>query len=235
MADPLLDVRSISCSLGKKDIFSDVSFVVNEGDIVVLQGKSGSGKTTLLKCLAHLGVYKGEVLYRGRTPSSYSVPSFRTHVLYVPQRPSLLPGTPRNFLTTILSFRSHKTNKNAKVVKIDPRHPIDVAEAWGIEERLWDRDWANLSGGESQRIAIAVGVGINTAEILLLDEPTSALDPESSAAVEKYIASEIKREDSTLKAVVWITHSEEQGRRVGTRFLHVTPTGCEEEDAQLPV
>lgn len=46
---------------------------------------------------------------------------------------------------------------------------MEVASAWGIDEELWDRDWSNLSGGEAQRIALAIAVGLNAAEILLLD------------------------------------------------------------------
>ena len=47
--------------------------------------------------------------------------------------------------------------------------PIRVADAWGIDRELWDRNWSNLSGGEAQRIALASAVGLGTAEILLLD------------------------------------------------------------------
>ena len=51
----------------------------------------------------------------------------------------------------------------------DKRKAIEVGQAWGIEEELWDRNWGNLSGGEAQRIALATAVGLGQAEILLLD------------------------------------------------------------------
>ena len=44
-----------------------------------------------------------------------------------------------------------------------------MAREWGIDEELWDRNWGELSGGEAQRIALATGVGLRNAEILLLD------------------------------------------------------------------
>ncbi|KIM87098.1 hypothetical protein PILCRDRAFT_815556 [Piloderma croceum F 1598] len=230
---PLLEIRDLACLRDQgSPVFSDLNFIVNEGDIVVIQGKSGSGKTTLLKCLSHLNVYNGQVLYRGRTPKSYGIPTYRTRVLYLPQRPSLLPGTPRDFLTVISSFGSRKKsakpkfNENVSAADID--HPIEVAKSWDIEEELWDRDWSNLSGGEAQRVAMSIAVGLNAAEVLLLDEPTSALDPESSAAVEKVLASELRASESTLKAIVWITHSEEQGQRVGTRHLYLADGSCKE-------
>jgi ABC-type iron transport system FetAB ATPase subunit len=59
-------------------------------------------------------------------------------------------------------------------------------------------------------------------------EPTSALDPESSAAVENLLVSELRSAEATLKAIVWITHSDEQGHRVGTRHLYLADGCCKE-------
>lgn len=52
---------------------------------------------------------------------------------------------------------------------MDYHHVMDVASSWGIDEDLWDRAWNTLSGGESQRIALAIAFGLDTAEVLLLD------------------------------------------------------------------
>lgn len=52
-------------------------------------------------------------------------------------------------------------------------------------------------------------------------EPTSALDPETTLAVEMYTLSMLSKSESTVKAIIWITHSEEQGNRVGTRFITI--------------
>lgn len=54
------------------------------------------------------------------------------------------------------------------------------------------------------------------------------MDPESSAMVESFLAQEVKAVDRQLKALVWITHSEEQAKRVGTRFLTFADGKCEE-------
>lgn len=45
----------------------------------------------------------------------------------------------------------------------------EVASEWGIDDELWERPWATLSGGEAQRIALSVSVGLDCADILLLD------------------------------------------------------------------
>lgn len=172
-------------------------------------------------------------------------------MLYVPQRPSLLPGTPHEFLQAIGSFSARKLNGTKKAVAqaqsdLEERAK-GLAKAWGIDNGLWYRDWSSLSGGESQRIALAAGLGCDAAEVLLLDgpspldvpklqimlmncvEPTSALDAETSLLVEKSLTGEVKSEEAEVKAIIWITHSEEQGGRVGTRFLQVQGGICSEE------
>ena len=107
--------------------------------------------------------------------STQGIPKYRTRVLYVPQRPSLLPGTPRDFLTAISSFSArsqpqpHRHTNARDLQQQQQQHPIDVAKGWGIDEALWDREWSFLSGGESQRVALAVAVGLDVAEVLLLD------------------------------------------------------------------
>ncbi|KZT11314.1 P-loop containing nucleoside triphosphate hydrolase protein [Laetiporus sulphureus 93-53] len=241
MGETLLVIKNLECPRTKGDpVFSHVNFEVKAGDIVVIQGKSGVGKSTLLKCLSHLNIYKGEILYRGKTPKSYGIPVYRTRVLYVPQRASLLPGTPRDFMAAISKFGSH--SKASRMDKADnntanglSHETIELAQSWGIDEELWDRNWSNLSGGEMQRIALAIAMGMSTAEVLLLDEPTSALDPDTSATVENFLKSQIQAADSKLKALVWVTHSEEQGRRVGNRFIRLSAGGIQEEDAGAAV
>ena len=94
-------------------------------------------------------------------------------MLYVPQRPSLLPGNPAEFLERIRSFGARK--------QAQPQHhaidPVELAAQWGIDKVLWTRDWATLSGGEGQRIALAIAVGIGGAEVVLLDGELSFIVP----------------------------------------------------------
>lgn len=102
---------------------------------------------------------------------------------------------------------------------------------------LWTRDWATLSGGEGQRIALAIAVGIGGAEIILLDEPTSALDEASMQQVEKSLVEMlpplktqhssqggVQRKGTGPRAFVWITHEASQADRVGTRTVDLSHT-----------
>lgn len=65
-------------------------------------------------------------------------------------------------------------------------------------------------------------------------EPTSALDAETSLQVEDFILDKIQSAEESLKAVVWITHSAEQSKRVGTRFLNLSAGSCFETDDYSP-
>lgn len=98
------------------------------------------------------------------------IPRYRTRVLYVPQRPALLPGSPRDFLDTIHRFKSRQNPNSTAGSKADNADSAaEIAENWGIEAELWDRPWTSLSGGEAQRMALAIALGIEGTEVLLLD------------------------------------------------------------------
>ncbi|KAJ9111526.1 hypothetical protein QFC20_002498 [Naganishia adeliensis] len=225
---PILTVSNLTLRTDNgTPIFQNINLDINENDVLVLQGRSGSGKTTLLKCLAELNIYQeGEIRLHGKKASEYGVPLYRTKVLYVPQRPSLLPGTPQDFLQTIPSYRAHRKPSSSAAQKPAVwERALRVSKSWGMDGALWRREWATLSGGEAQRMGLAVAVSLGDAEVILLDEPTSALDPETTERVEKTLLGLLPNGDApdgTLKALVWITHSAEQGERVGTRTFDVS-------------
>ena len=99
---------------------------------------------------------------------SPGIPIYRTRVQYVPQRPSLLPGTPIDFLATVRTFNTRQTPSTPSLD--DPGiDPIELASSWGIDKILWKREWGALSGGEGQRIALAIAVGLGGADVILLD------------------------------------------------------------------
>ncbi|TEB31237.1 ATP-binding cassette transporter [Coprinellus micaceus] len=228
MPSPLLELLNVSCSVESGNVlFDDVNVKVYEGDILVLQGKSGGGKSTLLKCIGHLIAHDGHIVYRGRTSLQVGIPLYRTKVLYVPQRPSLLPGNPADFLKHILNLSIHQAHlkETESDYRLVHKQAVEIAHEWGISQELWERNWTQLSGGEAQRLLLSVAVAIDTAEVLLLDEPTSALDPDSSLLVEQCLVDRINSGQSNLKALIWITHSSEQGRRIGTRFVYMSGAG----------
>ncbi|RUS21912.1 ATP-binding cassette transporter [Endogone sp. FLAS-F59071] len=187
-------------------LFKDIDFSLGEGDIVSLTGPSGVGKTTLLKCIAELILYEGGKAYlKDKSADEYGIPNWRSRVLYVPQRPPVMEGTPLDFFEGVKKYTSQS--------KREFGNPVDIGADWKLSPELWEQTWNTLSGGEMQRIAIAIAVALRP-NVLLLDEPTSALDPETSILVERTLQSH---------TCIWITHNPEQEHRVATQHLVLGP------------
>ncbi|CAD6584791.1 MAG: hypothetical protein CYPHOPRED_002850, partial [Cyphobasidiales sp. Tagirdzhanova-0007] len=205
-------------------VFSNVTFSVSSGDVLVIQGPSGAGKSVLLKCLAHILVFPSGFIYlRGKEVDEYSVPAWRSRVLYLPQRPALLPDTPRIFFETVSKYDARKSYFNEKRgaglhVGRGRRDPYQIADEWLVEKSRWDQTWNQLSGGEAQRIALAIGLAMEP-EILLLDEPTSALDPKSTLLVERTLTRLGAEDTKRSPTLIWVTHSAEQAARIGSDTL----------------
>ncbi|KAL2918518.1 hypothetical protein HK105_201938 [Polyrhizophydium stewartii] len=191
--------------------------------VVAVRGPSGAGKTTLLKCLAELVPFDaGTVRLNSKTPAQFGIPEWRSRVLYVPQRPPVLGGTPAEFAATIAGFRSQRTKLAGSALD-----PVAVAERWNLDPAAWDRPWSQLSGGELQRVALALAISRGPG-VLLLDEPTSALDPETCRLVEA---------DLRVRNCIWITHDPAQELRVATASIVLgrpCSTGVDAEELGRP-
>ncbi|ORZ03872.1 ATP-binding cassette transporter [Syncephalastrum racemosum] len=200
----LFEAHGVSMRLPEgRWLFRDIDIRLDKGEVLVLQGASGTGKTTLLKCLSELIPYTaGECLLRGKPPAEYGIPRWRSKVMYVPQRPTAHPGTPLDLFRTVRKFSSQKEKKQIG-------NPVEIGMKWNLSESHFNERWANLSGGEMQRCALAVAIAFHP-DVLLLDEPTSALDQDSAEKVEH---------DLKKYACIWITHDDEQARRVETRRI----------------
>ncbi|KAJ2725914.1 hypothetical protein GGI07_000959 [Coemansia sp. Benny D115] len=197
-------------------LFYDVCFDLHEGQVLVVRGPSGVGKTTILRCIAQLTSHEAGTCQllttttdsqppEYRTPTQLGIPAWRADVMYVPQRPAQLAGTPLDFVDMVSSFGVQAQR--------DHYDPVEIAEDWGIAPELWEKKWPELSGGEQQRIALAVALSCDP-KVLLLDEPTSALDPQSTLMVEDTLAQ---------RTCVWITHDDAQAKRIAARTLTINP------------
>lgn len=187
-------------------LLRDVSFQLHRGEVIAVVGPSGAGKSTLLRMLNRLDEPTGgTILLDGQDTRQISPRELRQRVGMVMQRPYLFPGP----VAENLAFGPRQRGRDL------PPQQIDSMLAGVGLEGYASRDALTLSGGEAQRIAILRALA-NDPEVLLLDEPTSALDAAAREGVERVLESLIGARHLTC---VWVTHSEEQARRMATHVL----------------
>lgn len=174
----------------------DVSFDLNEGELVVILGESGAGKTTLLNLLGGMDTAtSGEIDLDGENIAAFNkkqLTDYRRHdVGFVFQFYNLMPN-----LTAL---------ENVEIaVEICNNHldPKTVLESVGLADRL-NNFPAELSGGEQQRVSIARAIAKNP-KLILCDEPTGALDYITGKKILK-ILQDLSRERQKL--VIVVTHN----------------------------
>lgn len=171
--DKLFEVKNISFSYNDDEIFSNISFSIEKGDVLCILGPNGTGKTTLIKCLNGLhDISSGEILINGKNISKLSYREISKHIGYIPQ--SHTPSFPFKVFDVVLMGRAPYLNLMDSPKKEDVEIAIDSLKVLGIEE-LKDKEYTNLSGGERQLVFLA-RVLCQKPDILILDEPTSHLD-----------------------------------------------------------
>lgn len=171
--EPIIEVVALSKSYGARTVLRDVDLVVDAGSMVAVTGRSGSGKSTLFKLLAGLDrPTSGRVLVDGTDVASLDdaqASELRLRKIgLVFQSFNLLPD-----LTVAENVRLPMDIAGTRRAEADERTQ-GLLELLGIREHAAKRPNA-LSGGESQRVAIARSLA-NRPRVILADEPTGALD-----------------------------------------------------------
>ena len=188
-------IDGLTVNLGGNLVLDKVDLHVNCGEIVGVVGPNGAGKTTLLRALL------GEVPYRGRISFQVSgVVSKRPRIGYVPQKLQFDAGSPisvRDLVVSAISCRpvwAGVTRELSDKVK-------DILSVFSAEVLL-NRRIGELSGGELQRVLLAVAMTSNP-ELLLLDEPASGVDVKGLSLFYQIVRGLKQRHDIS---VVLVTH-----------------------------
>lgn len=190
------------------DVLRDVSLSVFEKEVFCLLGDNGSGKTTALNVLSGLSKpYGGKVFINGKQISEYKGNSlYRKNLAYLPQDPQtvFIRDTVRKDMEELLSATDTPEKEFSSAIE-------KVTKLTGTEKFL-DRHPFDLSGGETQKCAIAK-ILLSEPKILLLDEPTKGLDAFSKDELKELIL-KLKNENVTVIAV---THDVEFAAEVADR------------------
>ena len=163
----LLECQNLYKSFGKKQILKDVSFEIDEGDILAFIGPNGSGKTTTIKLILGLqNIDKGKVTINGFDIEKDFVKSIEKvgAIVENPDTYMYLTGW-QNLKLTANLYKDITDEKIKEIVKLVE-----------LEERINDKV-SKYSLGMRQRLGIARAL-INEPNVLILDEPTNGLDPE---------------------------------------------------------
>ena len=197
------------------NVFKNINFRVNKGEVVALTGNSGTGKSTLLKLIyGSYVISKGDVLISDiniRKSSPRDILKLRKNKLgYVSQFLRVVPRVPTIdvVIEPLLEIGCEK--------KIALKKAQEILERLNIPKNLWNLSPLTFSGGEQQRVNIARGF-IHNYPYLLLDEPTASLDQNNKNVVLDLIE-EAKLNGS---AIIGIFHDETARNKVATREVNL--------------
>lgn len=198
---------------GRRVLFHNLTVAIGAGEIATIRGPSGGGKTQLLRVVAGLSrIDKGSLTLGGADISNFAdMTLWRQRVRYVTQYKVDIPGKPLNFIRRVASLKSFRSSSDAPTFNEMIEMTQELSQSWGLDRACLDKEWAVLSGGEAQRIIVAIALA-SRPEVLLLDESTSALDLDAKTRVENSIETFASRYGMT---VLLITHDQEQVARMG--------------------
>jgi len=171
MTPALVTIRNLSVELGGTAILRGVDASLTRGQITALIGLNGSGKTTLLRAVLKEVHYTGKIEFHCGHDHRHPTPQ---HIGYVPQKlliDARLPLTVRDLMALALQRRPLFLGISART---NQRMAELLDRVW-LPARLLDNPVEKLSGGEQQRVLLALSLEPKP-ELLLLDEPAAGVD-----------------------------------------------------------
>ena len=167
-------------------ILKDISFTFHSGEIVSILGPNGAGKTTFLNCLANLvPLDKGEVLIDNRNIKKIPPREVAKIIGYVPQ--IIVPSFDFSVLEYVVTGCAPHMGTLSRPKQEHYDIAMEAIRRMGIE-KLRDRSYSQISGGERQQVSIARALAQRPA-FILMDEPTAHLDYGNQIKVLKTVCS----------------------------------------------
>lgn len=197
--------------MGDSTIYAnkDISFSIEQGELVIILGTSGAGKSTLLNIIGGMDTNtSGNVIIDGNDISQYNKRQLTTY-----RRKDV--GFVFQFYNLVPNLTAKENVELASEIVKDAMKAEKALENVGLGERM-DNFPAQLSGGEQQRVAIARAVA-KKPKILLCDEPTGALDYNTGKQVLKILQDMGVKNHST---VIIVTHNAALAP-IGNQVIHI--------------
>lgn len=192
----LIKVTNAAFSYDKKrDIFKNMNFSINEGEILCIIGPNGCGKSTLIDCI--LGFHKldeGEILINGEPMDNLKPREYAEKVAYVPQ------SHKTTFAYTVLDVVTMGRTYAAQMFAPPGEKEKDIARDALIQVGLdgfADREYTKLSGGELQLVILARAIA-QQSKVLIMDEPTAHLDFTHELNIMEIVAKLVKEHNISI-------------------------------------
>lgn len=162
-------INNISVKFGNDVILKNVSIHIHCGELTVIIGRNGAGKSTLLKAILGEVEHKGNIIFTDEKDNLTK----KIKIGYVPQKLNIekhMPTTVFDMFASCISYIPVFMKKDKKIYKEIKEH----LKIFGVD-RLIDKSIGDLSGGELQRVLIAMATK-PIPKLLILDEPVSGID-----------------------------------------------------------
>ncbi|MBR6643093.1 MAG: ABC transporter ATP-binding protein [Lachnospiraceae bacterium] len=210
MGEIILQAVELRKAYGKRSVLQDVSFSLEEGEILGVAGENGAGKSTLLSLLAGIQKpQKGTILFREKDIAKEKR-NFRMQLGYVPQEIALfeeLSGKDN------LKFFGKACHVSGAELSERIREVCEVTE---FPEKELNRPVSQYSGGMRRKINIGAAL-LHRPKVLLLDEPVANLDPEA----EEQVLTALKRLAAQGTAIVYVGHQLEKMEQLCNRICFI--------------
>jgi polar amino acid transport system ATP-binding protein/putative ABC transport system ATP-binding protein len=170
----MIEFKNISLTFDNKPVFVDFSAKIEINQHTCFAGASGKGKSTILKLIqGYVLPQKGEIVVNGLGLNPENIAAVRSQLAYIPQNIHL-PVDNGSDLVKMLGFE----NKYDLI--------LDYCSQMGLEKDFYTKKFDQMSGGQKQRLVVAVCLSLER-QIILMDEPTASLDAESTEELLKVI------------------------------------------------
>ncbi len=217
----MIEIRNLTKKYSSVTPLKDVSFTLNNGDVIAVIGPSGTGKSTLIRCMNLLEKpTAGQIIFDGEdiTKKGYDIKKARQKMGMVFQSFNLF-----GHLTVIENLMLAPMDLLKKSRQEAYDKGMELLKRVGMEDKALSYP-DELSGGQKQRAAIARTLAMDP-EVILLDEPTSALDPTMVSEVQAVIR-DLSRGGTTMMIV---THEMNLAKSISNRVFYMDEGGIYEE------
>lgn len=170
----MIELNNLICGYGAMRVLSNIDLSIKRGELTCIIGKNGVGKTTLFKSiLGLLPVIDGEIKINGKQINSYSTRELAQQISYVPQAHNT-PFPLSVFDVVLMGQFAHQQGLFSKISRQNKMVAMESLTILGIE-KLRDKNFSKLSGGQKQLVLIARAMA-QQPSFIVMDEPTANLD-----------------------------------------------------------